>query len=577
MKIDTRKSSSRYFRIVAKLLLVALLTLGQVTCCSLPQPGARPGPVYNGSAHWARDIAQPLINGFASDAKLYTVLGALVYSDGRLPANVGTWSFVAWSPSRQEEFQVTVSYDGSTSTGTRAQTSAPSSNGQPIPAGWANSTVIFDATTPSRDPSATVANLAVFNIATQKYPYIWGINFDKGTPSNHYVNWDDTYLGTEERPVETEVCSSTGSAVVLLVDPYLVDGIRLGLDLFESHLCGEGYQIFERLSGFASPPAIRAYLADLRLRTANRLEGAILIGDFPHAYQWVTLTVAGTPQSDEVISFQYYADLDGIFQASPGYTSPGGHPYSYDVHGGKKDWEIWIGVFPLYKGDRTTTIKALNTYFSKNHKYRTGGYSFPHAYMMINEHHTATTMAEHNNMLNDYRSGQYAMTPLSLDPSARFYFDSPPTGLTVGQGYAALSSLGADLIELDAHGSSSSSGSMTINWIESKPVRTTFFCNSACRAGNLDDKHNVLSSLLYSPTSEAILAHGTSHDSGGMGMNTNGFYTHNIATALVAGKNYGQAIIGHVNVPLTPSYAVNQELHYSVQVILGDPTLKLQP
>jgi hypothetical protein len=160
--------------------------------CAPPHP--RPGNAFDGSVHWARDIAQPLISGFAADAQIYSVMGAQVYRDGRLPTNAGSWGIVAWSPSRQVEFQVNVRFDGTTTTSTRTQTTPPGANGQPLPPGWVNSTAVFDATASHRDPSATLATLAMFNITTYSGPH-WGLNFNAGTQPNHYVNFDGTYLG----------------------------------------------------------------------------------------------------------------------------------------------------------------------------------------------------------------------------------------------------------------------------------------------------------------------------------------------------------------------------------------------
>jgi hypothetical protein len=181
-------------QVVIILMLTFMLVLALVACNS-PTPEQRPGDPFDGSVHWARDIAQPLIDGFAPDAQLYNIMGVQIYSDGRLPVNTGNWSLQAWSPSRQEKIQIVVRYDGSTSTTTSEQTSPPSSNGQPVPAGWVNSTVIFDATAPYRDPHVTVATLVVFNISTYDDP-VWGINFSSGSEPNHFVNWDGTYLGT---------------------------------------------------------------------------------------------------------------------------------------------------------------------------------------------------------------------------------------------------------------------------------------------------------------------------------------------------------------------------------------------
>ena len=180
-----------------RMLFIVLLG-GMMLSASCPQPVSRPESVFEGSAKWALNIAQPLITAFAADAKLYSVLGAMIYKDGRLPANTGDWSFVAWSVSQQKEFQVTVKYDGTTSTATRTKASPPSPNGQPIPNGWLNSTDIFAVTAPHLSGGVTHAQLVVFNFVS--YPQasnqaVWGINFNEGP--NQLVKWDGTYLGPQ--------------------------------------------------------------------------------------------------------------------------------------------------------------------------------------------------------------------------------------------------------------------------------------------------------------------------------------------------------------------------------------------
>ncbi len=182
-------------KIFVKLSAIAVGVLLIGGTCTPPAPQPRPGNAFEGSAFWARDIAQPLISGFASDAQIYNIAGVQVFKDGRLPSNQGSWGIVAWSPSQQKEFQVNVRHNGTTSTSTREQANAPSANHQPLPAGWVNSTDIFNATASHRDPGATVATLAMFNIATYDGPH-WGLNFNAGAEPNHYVNFDGAYLGT---------------------------------------------------------------------------------------------------------------------------------------------------------------------------------------------------------------------------------------------------------------------------------------------------------------------------------------------------------------------------------------------
>jgi hypothetical protein len=111
-------------------------------------------------------FAAPLVQAFASDARLYEVLGVNVFHDGRLPSNTGSWGFVTWSPSRHELLQVNVTFTGATTTEIRSRATAPSANGQPIPSDWANSTVIFQAAEPHRPAGRSTAQTVVFNRST---------------------------------------------------------------------------------------------------------------------------------------------------------------------------------------------------------------------------------------------------------------------------------------------------------------------------------------------------------------------------------------------------------------------------
>src|SRR5262245_23784289 len=80
---------------------------------------------------------------------------------------------------------------------------------------------------------------------------------------------------------ESQACIQTDHPIVIVVDPFVVGGIRRGLDQFESDLCDEGYGVIEKLSDFATPPQVRAYLTELHSRV--QLIGAIFIGYVPHA------------------------------------------------------------------------------------------------------------------------------------------------------------------------------------------------------------------------------------------------------------------------------------------------------
>ena len=212
------------------------------------------------------------------------------------------------------------------------------------------------------------------------------------SPSSSRLTLTPT-LATGEEDLGS-LCGSGKSTVVLLVDSDYVEEIRPELNRFAEDLCGDGYDVILKLAEMSSPPDVRAYLQGLYHDLEGRLSGAILIGKIPPAYQWYRVTYANPDiptREDEVISYQYYADLDGEFTASLDYNSPGGHTYSYDIHRGEMDWEIWVGVLPLYHGDRKETISALKDYFAKNHAYRAGEYDIPTGYLEIDEFHKAAS------------------------------------------------------------------------------------------------------------------------------------------------------------------------------------------
>jgi hypothetical protein len=147
----------------------------------------------------------------------------------------------------------------------------------------------------------------------------------------------------------------------------------------------------------------------------------------------------------------------------------------------------------------------------------------------------------------------------------------------VDQGYADLSAGVADFTVQDAHGYWGASGKLDIAWVEGRPVRTSFYWSNGCAVADLDRPANFLTSLLYSPSSLVVLAHGTTNNSAGMGNNLSGSYGHNIAVAMGRGDSMGRAILEHVNTPLAELWAPTREYHVGTAVLLGDPSLTLRP
>jgi hypothetical protein len=113
--------------------------------------------------------------------------------------------------------------------------------------------------------------------------------------------------------------------------------------------------------------------------------------------------------------------------------------------------------------------------------------------------------------------------------------------------------------------------------VENHPIRGVFFWSDGCAVGNLDFPENFLTSVLYSHLSLVLVAKGTTNNSGGLGTNGDGYYGHNIATAMTDGASLGDALLSHVNVPLITPWSDSREFHFATAIILGDPTLSRFP
>ncbi|TMQ15543.1 MAG: hypothetical protein E6J90_07740 [Deltaproteobacteria bacterium] len=178
-------------------LVAALAILGVAAGCPVPMTITPRPPGTDGSARWAFGIAQPRIAAIAGDAELRTIIGSSVTLDGRLPANTGSWSFVAWSPTRST-IQVTVSFDGTTSAAQRNEAAPGPGIQVPMPASWADSIQVYAATSGHRGAGATFAQLAMLNVVSYAQTpgkATWGINFN--APPNQLVALDGTYIGPE--------------------------------------------------------------------------------------------------------------------------------------------------------------------------------------------------------------------------------------------------------------------------------------------------------------------------------------------------------------------------------------------
>lgn len=194
-KMRTRQVILATQQRLMKAVPVGMLLMVVLTVSSCRPLEARPGPEFDGSAQWAFDLAQPHIANFASDAHLYVIAGARVQTDGRLPANVGSWSFIVWSSSLQQKMQVTVNHAGTVETETEDR-GEPPGRGQPMPVNWLNSPAIFQAAWPHVNDAPKEVLIVLVNWSD--YPEapgqaVWALSYSN-PGGNHRVRWDGVYL-----------------------------------------------------------------------------------------------------------------------------------------------------------------------------------------------------------------------------------------------------------------------------------------------------------------------------------------------------------------------------------------------
>ncbi|HEC77654.1 MAG TPA: T9SS type A sorting domain-containing protein [candidate division WOR-3 bacterium] len=143
----------------------------------------------------------------------------------------------------------------------------------------------------------------------------------------------------------------------------LYDDILDSLNIYISDLEAEGYTIqVDTIRGWTAEE-LRTHLAGL---LSSDLVGAVLIGNVPFA--WYEMS-SGDGREEFPIEL-YLMDLDGTWIDSDGDGL-------FDDHTGNKSPEIWVGR--IYASSMTwgNEVYLVNNYFSKLHRYRTGGYTIP--------------------------------------------------------------------------------------------------------------------------------------------------------------------------------------------------------
>jgi hypothetical protein len=165
---------------------------------------------------------------------------------------------------------------------------------------------------------------------------------------------------------DSSICFASGEAkkplVTVLVDSSIYAGIEGSLDQYAIDVAASGFSVNIVETNVLSentPSGIRTYLQHSFHN--DSLTGALMVGDVPEAWYKV--------QDREFPTDVYYMDLDGIwFDLDKDGI--------YDARGGDLPPEIWVGRLKVstISGDQ---VSLINSYFRKNHRYRTGSLTLP--------------------------------------------------------------------------------------------------------------------------------------------------------------------------------------------------------
>jgi len=321
-----------------------------------------------------------------------------------------------------------------------------------------------------------------------------------------------------------------GDKVILLVDQQVYSGISAALGVFQNDLESEGYSVAIWAISGGTASDIRSDLQNEYI--SGPLAGAIAIGDIPTG--WIENEYGEYPID------MYLMDMNGT------WSDPDGDGLFNNYSGGGP--EIWVGRLTPTFLTFGSSVELLNSYFQKNHLYRTGVLSLPDRALAYEEAFTGLTW----NLDNLY------------DEVIRV---SDPVG-TNADDFRAELLYGYEWVHLISHSSPWGSsfhtgappeGAGTLNNFEVPPLdpHAFFYVLNCCSNGRWTEVDNLANSYIWTDSYGLAALAQTKVD-----------YTNDFAEyyqQLSMGSNLGDAFVVWLG---------NNMSNEDGAVLFGDPTLK---
>lgn len=164
----------------------------------------------------------------------------------------------------------------------------------------------------------------------------------------------------------------TTGRICIVVHTGIYDSITAPLAQYQADLATQGFSSLLYTYESGSPEALRSYFSNL-YSEAESLNGAVLIGDLPHAVFELHQQFEGESTSwyEDFPCDIFYMDVDGVWESltnTPPFSSD-----KYDTRSGDIGLEIWVSR--LMAGNLTnlgTEADILTHYFDRAHRYRAG-------------------------------------------------------------------------------------------------------------------------------------------------------------------------------------------------------------
>lgn len=352
--------------------------------------------------------------------------------------------------------------------------------------------------------------------------------------------------------------------VVVEHDLYAGGEIAAGLAQYLADVVAQGYNPI-LTTDFTSTSAP----ADLRTHLANRyatqgLAGAVFIGHLP--VQNVDTVAAGGISAETHPCDLFYTDLDGS------WTSSGVHGFLPDTHtdgAGDLGPEIWMGRLTtwnlafLHPG--RTEAGLLNTYFAKDHAYRTGALTVPRTGLAYTDDDWSPTLRV--SALEMAVEG--AVTSVWNDPA------TPGDETTAANYMARLATESYEHVLLSAHSSATShtmNGSVESDDLLALDPQVLFYNLFACSAAKFTDFGYIAGEYVFG-AGAGLVAVGTAKTGGMMSDTMDDYFA-----PLGLGSTFGDAMSNWWNMAVDPGGHTDIErAWYYGMTTIGDPLLMTQP